>query len=453
MSVNRRYVIVIFLSLIMPLVFMINIYLFVGLILLDFFLLTYGVTGFGNKTAVLFLSAVLFSGISIAGLKLYDWVIMFSAFTFFFIKKEKISMPVKLVPFLIIVFFNAIIHYTGSSVIMVSLRYVICIMLVVVVSKAEFNFDKISNEIILVALTNLYFAVSVFFFMNAGRIIKRDNIVTLISGSIVQRIHPDDFVSVNLYVFSNEVRMNGFFSDPNKYMVFCFALLFVAEAFVISGRKKKTLCFLILISALLSLARTALIIIAAYFVLKFLYKIKEGYKRIFYISLCLCVSIMLFFVLMPDIINNAVNNMYVWSTEILGRTRALELSRTLQGDNRTRIWEMALSFIKEKPILGYGWLSNEYLLPYPTHNSVLELLLDGGAVTLVLYIYMFWPLIRYRRWDIVFSCYLVSSLMLDLASYRVWFFLLGLVLCKNIYNCEGTSSYENLNKNIEIGNV
>lgn len=437
MSVNRHYILILFFIIITPFVFMINRYLFIGMIVLELILMTYKVIGFGNKLAILFLYAVIFSGISIAGLKIYDWIIFFAVCIFFLTKRGEISVPTRIIPFLLFVLLNAIIHYTGNAVIMESLRYVICILLIVITIKSEFNFGETLNELICIGLANLYFAVMIYIFMHAGKIIRQERVITLINGDIVQRIQENDFVSVELYVYSKETRLGGFFSDPNKYMVFCFALLVILEIFVPESKKKKILSSIVLISAIFSLSRTALIIVALYIALKILYRIKEKQKKTFYIIVCFSTFVAVILILMPEIINEIVNYLYVLSSEIMGRTRALELSTTLQGDNRTLIWQMALNYIWKRPLLGHGWLSNEYLLPYPTHNSVLELLLDGGLVALAVYVYMFWPLIRYKRWDIIFSCYLISSLMLDLASYRVWYFLLGLILCKNIsYNAE-----------------
>ena len=119
------------------------------------------------------------------------------------------------------------------------------------------------------------------------------------------------------------------------------------------------------------------------------------------------------------------------SAKLLGREHTLKVNASFEDDNRMRIWMMAFNYIKQKPIIGYGWIANEQLLPYPTHNTLISLLLDGGLIVLMSYIYTFLPLFKNKRQDIVIPYIIVPLLLLDLGNYRLWYLLLGLVIKKD----------------------
>ena len=73
-------------------------------------------------------------------------------------------------------------------------------------------------------------------------------------------------------------------------------------------------------------------------------------------------------------------------------------------------------------------MSYENLLPYPTHNTLIELMLDGGLVTTVPYLLFFMPMYKMKKWYLTLSCYLIPVMLLGLADYRLWFLILGIIL-------------------------
>ena len=78
------------------------------------------------------------------------------------------------------------------------------------------------------------------------------------------------FISTNVYIYSDEVRLNGFFSDPNKYMTFCLALLFIIDVFVENPTYKRNGILILSIATVLSMSRTALLCLGLYFFVKLL---------------------------------------------------------------------------------------------------------------------------------------------------------------------------------------
>lgn len=64
----------------------------------------------------------------------------------------------------------------------------------------------------------------------------------------------------------------------------------------------------------------------------------------------------------------------------------LNKSITLTG--RTEIWEIALEYIKNKPLLGYGMANNTNIIFYQgeylsTHNQVLQIIMEGGILAFI----------------------------------------------------------------------
>lgn len=392
--------------------------IFVFFIFLAAFFLSIKKKGFENRFALLLLYTVLFSGITIAFFRPYDIVII--GCLFFQIIKYKNNMlkiPVRIVPFACIVLVNLFIHFTSESAIEAS-RYILCIILFLEARRGTFDFNSFSREFLMIIACNIYFAISVFLLWTFGFI---DNYTT-------------GLVTSNIYLYDSltEVRLNGFFSDPNKYMAFCFTLLFIAESYLKKGRERKIIVLLTIVASVISLSRTALIVIFVFLLLKILLVLKDRYKPLFVLSLIFLVACMIIALFFPERIINLVNYLYVQTSMLMGRDFQLTLSTTIQGDNRTRIWQMAIDLIKKNILFGYGWMSNEWLLPYPTHNTILAVLLDGGVIALFAYIVMVWPLIICKRWELVASLIVVPALMLDLQNYRVLFFLLGLIQCPSL---------------------
>ena len=143
----------------------------------------------------------------------------------------------------------------------------------------------------------------------------------------------------------------------------------------------------------------------------------------YYISITVLSILLIMSVVNPDILNGIIENIFTLSAKLLGREHTLKVNASFEDDNRMRIWMMAFNYIKQKPIIGYGWIANEQLLPYPTHNTLISLLLS--------YIYTFLPLFKNKRQDIVIPYIIVPLLLLDLGNYRLWYLLLGLVIKKD----------------------
>ena len=146
--------------------------------------------------------------------------------------------------------------------------------------------------------SNLYFAIVVFVLNGIGRISEYTGIV-----------------ASNIYIYSSasELRMNGFFSDPNKYMAFCLAMMFIVEIWMQNGKLKNWTIVILCISSLISMSRTAILSLLAFLFFKVI-KITLQKSRILTVILCgVIISAVVLFVFNPMILNSLLNYLFVTS--------------------------------------------------------------------------------------------------------------------------------------------
>ena len=396
---------------ILPFAFAMNSVLFFALAVTFIFLLMNSVCTMTEKFLIAFCASVLFSGISVFSLRPYDIIIIFALFYVMMKKRMNLKICIKIFPFIIVVICVCCINYTGDAL-LESIRYVISLLLLVVVLNIDgCSFDNLSSQFAIIGIANIIMALLTFLLYTNG---------TLTNFSL-------GFIESNLFLSNRETRRVGFFSDPNKFMTFSFAMLFIIEYFMKKSKKKTFLILIYIIASILSISRTAILVIAIYLGCKLLRKIEKDSKGLFYITMILGVFVLLFLFVL-DGFEDLMNLAYSAMAKILNREWTASLGDTITEDNRFLIWKQALEYIIKKPILGNGWMSNTFLLPYPTHNTVLALLLDGGIIALLTFIVLFWPVIKLKRWEFTIPFVLVPSLLLDLQNYRMWFLILGLIL-------------------------
>lgn len=120
--------------------------------------------------------------------------------------------------------------------------------------------------------------------------------------------------------------------------------------------------------------------------------------------------------------------------------KLLHKSMTFTG--RTDIWDIALRLIKRSPLFGYGVYEGHGLIfvrgqYYYAHNAVLEVLLQGGAVSLIFYGAIFASaavsLYKYRKQKpaqiLSFGIFTVLTMMLMEAYSTIWIFSLPVIAC------------------------
>lgn len=408
---KRQLFLALLVALILPFAFVVNIVLFLALTTVFIILLMKSVGTTTEKFLIAFCASVLFSGISVLGVRPYDIIIIFSLCCVIIKTRMNVKICKSIFPFLVIVVCICCINYS-SDALLESIRYVISLLLLVVVLNiGRCSFDNLGNQFAIIGIANIIMALLTLLLFVKG---------TLTNYSL-------SIIETNLFLSNRETRLFGFFSDPNKFMTFSFAMLFIIEYFMKKSKRKTFLILIYVVASVLSLSRTAILVIAIYLGCKILRKIEKDSKGVFYITLILGVFILLF-LFVSDESENLINLVYSSMAKILNREWTASLGDTVTEDSRFLIWKQALKYIVEKPIVGNGWMSNTFLLPYPTHNTVLALLLDGGIITLVVFITLFWPVIKIKQWELTIPFVFVPLLLLDLQNYRMLFLIIGLIL-------------------------
>lgn len=118
------------------------------------------------------------------------------------------------------------------------------------------------------------------------------------------------------------------------------------------------------------------------------------------------------------------------------------LHKSISFTGRTDIWDIAIMLIKRSPVIGYGVYEGHGLIfirgqYYYAHNAVLEVLLQGGVLSLVFYLLIFViaasVLYKYRKLKasqiLSFGIFTVMVMMLMEAYSNIWIFALPVIAC------------------------
>ncbi len=125
------------------------------------------------------------------------------------------------------------------------------------------------------------------------------------------------------------------------------------------------------------------------------------------------------------------------------------LHKDLTFTGRTPIWDFAIKSFKQRPIWGYGELGNGGFVnvywanrPAPAHNTLLQILHDGGLVELiVLMLFMFGAayLLMKKRRNMLSSIVAINLLVVgiemisEVLHYQIYFFLPLILACNLNY--------------------
>lgn len=399
-----------FLIIMVPVCFTISKPLLFLNIILQLFLLFRRSKNWETFAFISILWSFLFSGISFSGIRLYDIVLIVGLFHLIFSKK--IRMPkgytAGLICFMASIFFVFACRIDANSLLELS-RYIFCSGYFLLFANLDLKKIFLKNHLVEICFANIYYAISIYIQITKG----------------VFKNMTSNYISTDVYIYSSEVRMNGFFTDPNKYMIFCLAILFIVELLLKNREKHMCVC-IILTSLVLSFSRTALICIAVYIACEILVWIRNKGQQLFNFSVFVIIILAIVAVLFKQQIVEIVNALYGFTATILGRERTLQVNPTFSQDNRVFVWKLAFQYIKENWIFGHGFLSYENLLPFPTHNTFVSLLLDGGIILLVPFINLFKKLILNSRFDLTISCIMIPMIFLDIGNYRMLYALIGI---------------------------
>ncbi|MDI6496229.1 O-antigen ligase family protein [Leuconostoc lactis] len=385
-------------------------------------------TNFEGYLSRIFYWAFSFFGVSIFGMKLFD-IVLLLGIVFILFKNKKLYFNTNIIfllPFFlyIIVFWFVFglfqnTHYENPGATLELFRYLLALLAIVVFSQLKTNFSKMIKWIDILAV---------------GVIVQAIVMLRLVGiQSYSSNILSVDLFSIDPMNPNSEVRISGFFSDPNKMMAFFSILLLIRIAYLLLSDKNSNIwdykSFIYILGTLISLSRTGVIIAALYTLLFCLGKIFKDNVKIDMVFIGISIGLGLILILLKDFILTKISLIFSEILSFFGRNRTAEIDSNVASDTRVLIWKQASNYIIQRPIFGNGLLSESYLLPIPTHNTFMQQLLDNGIVGTFLYFFsIFTLLMRQFGISLVFILIGIPMMFLDLGNFRIIFALIGISL-------------------------
>jgi O-antigen ligase len=208
-----------------------------------------------------------------------------------------------------------------------------------------------------------------------------------------------------------------------------------------------------IINLLISWVATAfaglLVAILIFWIMKHSKKISKTLTVLFWTGISLLATLL--------VVVLRLQNLFAWFIEGV-------LNKNLTLTERTVIWDGALELIKEKPFFGYGMQPGGNIVPFAgslwqTHNQWLQLLVDGGAITLISFVVVLLIVSissnKYatsKSYLITISVFAAFTIMstAEIYSYMPYFFILIFTI-RHLSDIDNISPSENAPVQLQIG--
>lgn len=421
-----RKIVTAFLSLlyvILPVIFVKSFLLFIVTLLLTFVLTFINCKSIDQFCIQLFIWGFSFFGLSVFGLKISDICLLIILVLILFHKRDVYvnKMTVPFLFFLAYIFVMSTLKGITSENVVELYRYIMSFLALSLFLQLRSNHEEAKRWIN---------GFSVLVIMQA--------IIMIIVQKVVSFSSQLNFGPFEVTVFNDdsERRIAAFFSDPNKMMAF-FSVLLLLQIFWFS---KKDLHFswhneylIYLLGMLITWARTSVIIVGLFLLITLVYLLFYEQRKLAYFIIGMFTLLFLVIVSVnSEFFINIANSFFNSILELFGRSRTAKIDGNITNDSRVIIWRQAFGYIKENVWFGHGLLSESFLLPIPTHNTFIQLLLDTGLSGLILYLMAIIVPI-FKKTDLFFAIALiiVPMFFLDLSNFRMLFLLLGIVIQEN----------------------
>ena len=245
-----------------------------------------------------------FFGVSMFGIKIFDIVLGLSFIYLLFTKKiQSISPRISIfIIFLMYIIFEYL--FINSMRIPNNLggyieieRYIFAFIALLTFSQKCFsnlNKEKLTRNIDYLSILLIFQTIVMFFCHNLFGNLEKAKSDGLLTINIFSYNTTNNNFSLNA---DSEARVSAFFSDPNKLMIFFFCLLLVRK--ILTKDRGINRCdFIYIIGALLTGARTSVIVALIYLVVAVIKKYSEGHQIVDYtilISFILIINIVYMF--------------------------------------------------------------------------------------------------------------------------------------------------------------
>lgn len=375
----------------------------------------------------IFILSSMYFGISILEMKLYDIVlILICLYSLLVLYKCNIKLNKGLFIkhlgiYLLFLYLTCILLYTqsDSAGIMEYLRYILSFMIVIVFAYSNFSIEQIKKLILftpIIALKNII----------SGLIIY---LLSTVKGSSLS--FSTELISFQNHYSEGEIRLVGFYSDPNKYYLYFIVVYLLLEIYKKAlGTKmdhEKMYKVLLIIGMISSLSRTAILIVIILIFFELLNKLISNRFRNIKILYYSFLSLLFFFNM--DTLKYYFNKIVLNNLTILmGRESALIYSPSLEQDSRILASKIAIRSIEQNPIFGNGFYTWSDLYYMPPHNTFLIILQDIGVLGLLLYLISVFGILKFLKIEVIFALLVLPSITLDLQNFRMLYFVLAVSL-------------------------
>lgn len=417
-----------------PFIYQLNPIAFLANVFVQILLIISAKEKIDTKIWMIYILSFSYFGLDLFGLKIYDLVMVMSIIFLLFrrhkFKLRFVDLFVLILFTLYMIFVWSINEYIYSGLVEIS-RYLLSFLTFILFSNLKPNLKAIINYIPVIAIANIFQALELY-------------LITVRNGATIFSSY---FINVQYFYSNQEMRFNGFFTDPNKFLCFFFFLYIIYEycckKIQIQYKHRLITKFILILGILISFSRTGLIVVSMYFALKLTRRVFNKYSIIFHLFIFLIIVFAIILIFYGNnYILQFINYIFVNSAKILGRERTAEINPFITDDNRYLIWKMAIEYIKLNPLIGYGPQSFERLLPYPSHNTYLTLLLDFGFIGCIFFITLMKPIYRIARLEVLISFIVIPTLFFDLSNFRLLYILLAISICSDYYKKLNINKYQ-----------
>lgn len=428
MSIENK--IILLLGIINPLLYYLNPYLFLLAIIFEFVIVIKNSSTLMEKLWKSFLLASMYFGVQIVGLKLYDIIILgflpviiiknWKSVCIDNIKKSHIFLGCIYLIYLLLIL---IVNKLGINQILEFIRYAMALLVIAefyITVKDLKEFDNIIDVLPVYALKNLFSGIVVILMMIYGNFHDKFNL---------------GIIKINIYNSLPEIRLTGFFSDPNKYFLY-FVFLFIIYEFYTYIYRYKTIKvidknnLIFILGAISSLSRTGIVAIILYILVKFI-NIKLFYnkqKLFFKIFLGLIFTMLIIFTIFPNLLVAVADKFIYTVTVLIGREESLVYSSSLSESSRLMSWKVALGSTSDSLFFGKGLFSWKDFYYMPPHNTFVAIVQDTGIVGLGIFILFIGFGILNLPIHITLILLLTPMMTFDLQNYRLLYLLVAILV-------------------------
>lgn len=415
-----------------PILYYISPYLFLIAILGEHIIVIKNSETLVDKLWKSFILASMYFGVQIAGFKLYDIIIIgFLPVIIMNIENRK----------------NLFANKEKMNHLKLSLIYICYLAIILILNKFRYNqiLEFIRYSMAILTMISFYLTVNkIEDLKNVIEVLPIYALKNLFSGIVVMILmmyfkFNDTFsallVKVNIYNSLPEIRLTGFFSDPNKYFLYFIFILIVYEFYMYTYKYKDIkvidkINIVFIIGAISSLSRTGIIAIIVYLFIKFInlkffYDKQKIFLKVSLVIILVLGSICLIF---PNAIIGLADKFIYMITVLIGREESLIYSSSISESSRIMSWGVALESVSKNPIFGnglYSWPEYYYM---PPHNTFICIIQDTGIIGVLLFLVLSIYGIRNLPIHVALILLLIPMMTFDLQNYRLLYLVIAILV-------------------------